>query len=131
MCTNQMDSVSSRLMSANADLQPKSQPTFTYNGSKWVKRRTVSPSKRKTIRSCREPSMIVSPEQGNAEVVGDSLGTEEHRVMEWIRDCHEPPVDLMDDVPKIPGLQHFEFTDNRIIVYFNCTPRKSLRVCRS
>ena len=30
-------------------------------------------------------------------------GTEEHRVIKWIRDCEQPIVDLMDDAPKVLG----------------------------
>lgn len=34
---------------------------------------------------------------------------DEHRVIEWIRECQEPTVDLMDDVPKLPGQSTLNF----------------------
>ena len=120
-----------RMKSTDTDIASKSPYTFSYDERKWVKTRALSPRKTNTIRSRGEANTMVSPEPQNADIVGDSLGAEEHRVIEWIRDCHQPSLDLMDDVPKIPGLQHFEFTDDRVFVYVDYSPRKSLRVCGS
>lgn len=129
-CTKQVISVSLRLKSTDIDIGLKSPHTFSYNERKWVKSRAVSPYKTNIIRSRREKSPVVSREKRSADVGGDSIGAEEHRVMEWIRDC-QPSLNLMDDVPKIQGLQHFEFTDDRVFIDVTCSPRKSLRVRRS
>ena len=130
-CTKRVILVSPRLKSTDIDIGLKSPYTFSYNERKWVKSRAASPYKTNIIRSRRDKSTIVSREKRSADVGGDSIGAEEHRVMEWIRDCNQPSLNLMDDVPKIQGLQHFQFTDDRVFIDVNCSPRKSLRICRS
>ena len=119
------------LTSTEIDVEPTSQYPFSNNEPNWVNMATVSPPiKAKSTQHQRERMTMTSPlhtwqEQHNQNDVGDSCGADDHRVIEWIRECHQPRVNLMDDILKVPGPQSLDLIDERIDVYIYCSTGKS------
>ena len=73
----------------------------------------------------------IQPQQEKSVAEKQSVEDDELRVIEWIRECQKPVVDLMDDVPKIPGpyIQMNLFTNpRRICVSFNNASGKFARI---
>jgi hypothetical protein len=128
------------MICGNEDFEKNTPHTYCYENNKWIpvgfapseakmsgfQHRRRQDEKQNQISKMKSEHSPV--EQKNTSQTIDNTAnkyrTDEHRVIEWIRDCQQPAMDLMDDVPKLLGQPTLDFANGRKYIHIYFTARK-------